>query len=615
MVGDGGVPVTDSSSDAPKPDAAACNATTCPSGCCDPTGTCQTGSAITQCGTLGESCQNCTAEGFSLCDPTRRACGNLVPDCDPATCSGCCEGNVCFAGSDPNECGVNGAACAHCETSGLACSNQQCVKPACGPGTCSGCCFGQDCISGSDSTACGTGGQVCTNCAANGGTCDNGVCQGQTGCNPNNCPGCCIATVCLSGTDPDACGTGGQECTNCESNGGICIPEGGMGGSSSSGGGGSSSGGGGGSGSSGGGGPGGPTGPGGFCQIEMQCGPDTCPGCCAGNNGGGPGACLPGNDSMACGSGGEQCSDCAAFGEICGGGGAGFGQCSPPPPPPMCNPKTCASGCCDASNNCLPGNLNSFCGSGGVTCVNCGASGESCKGQVCVVGPPSCNAANCAGCCDTMQNCQAGFIDTQCGGAGLSCEDCTQLAPPSTCDVNVSPPTCQSQQAQCPAPYPSCPANIETPSPAQQSVCSQSELQNAGEACEGGAHSAACNSFFTIEQSQNPACATCLSAFDFDFSQLTGLTTCVAPFVDASCNHITGCLVDCTDQSCAQCVDQGALELCQNEVPTTVCASYYNDAQCIESAFVGQGSFCDPNQGSGFFGDWLVQVGQFYCAQ
>ena len=145
-------------------------------------------------------------------------------------------------------------------------------------------------------------------------------------------------------------------------------------------------------------------------------------------------------------------------------------------------------------------------------------------------------------------------------------------------------------------------------------MCSQSDLQNAASACQAGAHTTACNSFFTFEKAQNPACAACLAPFDYDFSELQGLTTCVAPFTDATCNHITACLVDCTDKSCAQCVDSGALQQCQNQVPNSVCSSYYQDAQCIQSAFFGQGFFCDPGQGSGFFGDWLLQVGQNYCA-
>lgn len=526
LVADGGK-LAETGTDAPnlqdvQPiEAAGCNASTCPDGCCDTTGACKSGSLLAECGILGEECRNCQAEGFQLCDPTRHACGNTVAECGPSTCAGCCEGDECFAGTDPNECGTSGEACQHCAASGLACNSQQCTQPGCGPQNCAGCCFGDQCVGGTDQTACGVGGQVCVNCAASGSQCQpegpGGACSAPPPCNPSNCQGCCVGDACTAGTAPTACGIGGQTCTDCSSLGGTCVPEG--------------------------------PGTGGVCTTQ---------------------------------------------------------------PPPVCNAQTCPDGCCDGAN-CLPGNLNTYCGTGGAACTNCGASGESCTNQTCGGQPPSCNSANCAGCCDQTNTCQAGFIDTQCGQGGVSCEDCTVLVPASTCDVSVSPRTCESQQVLCPAPYPSCPSNLETPSPTQQDVCSATDLENAGEACEGGAHSAACQEFFSFEQSSNPACAQCLTPFDYDFSELTGLTTCVAPFADAACNHITACLVACTDASCANCTGAGALQNCQDEVPTSVCATYYDGAQCIDGAFFGAGSFCNPNQGTGLFGDWLEQVGEYYC--
>jgi hypothetical protein len=48
-------------------------------------------------------------------------------------------------------------------------------------------------------------------------------------------------------------------------------------------------------------------------------------------------------------------------------------------------------------------------------------------------------------------------------------------------------------------------------------------------------------------------------------------------------------------------------------VPSGVCAPYYQAAQCIQQAFFGPGAFCDPNQGTGLFGDWLEAVGSSYC--
>jgi hypothetical protein len=369
---------------------------------------------------------------------------------------------------------------------------------------------------------------------------------------------------------PNACGSGGQLCTDCTQQGETCVVQGGVGG---------------------------------FCQPPTGCDPSNCKGCCDQN-----GTCVPGTANNACGVGGGFCTDCSFDKGTCSGG-----LCLPPPP--VCDPSTC-KGCCDANKNCLPGNLDSFCGNGGKACTDCAASSETCKGgNTCVKVVPPCNVTNCTGCCDQAGTCQAGFIDTQCGQSGASCEDCTAIVPASTCDVGVTPRTCASQQTVCPAPYASCPASLETPSPAQELVCTQSDLQNAASACTAGAHTAACNSFFAFEQQHNAKCASCLQPFDFDFQELQGLTTCAAPFVDATCNHITACLVDCTDVACGKCPDPGSQQGCETSVPGGVCAPYYNGAQCIGQAFFGPGSFCDPNQGTGQFGDWLSAVGQHYCAQ
>jgi len=621
VAGDGGAPP-----DAHSPDASVCNASTCPSGCCEGA-VCVAGSSLTACGSLGETCQNCSAEGFQICDATRHACGNPVAACGPSTCKGCCEGNVCFAGVDPNECGAVGGACQHCATEGLACSGQRCVKPACGQGTCGGCCFGDQCLGGTDQTACGEGGQVCGNCAGSGGKCvaggTGGVCVGLPACNPTNCTGCCQGSGCFPGTAQTQCGFSGQACTNCAALGESCMAAGPEGGT---------------------------------CTPQPLCNGSNCAGCCQGD------LCLPGNSPNQCGSGGAQCTDCSTFGESCQPAGAFGGFCSGSTgcssatckgccdgagncaagssstacglggqicidcsaasgtcsggvcltPPPTCDAKSCPKGCCSGTA-CLPGTLDSFCGTGGVACANCPAQGASCHAQKCVGSPPKCNGTNCTGCCDATAGCQPGFIDAQCGQSGASCVDCTTLNPASTCDVSVTPRVCVSQQATCPGPYPSCPASLETPSPAQQKVCSPSDLQNAQSACTAGAHTAACDSFFQFEAAQNPACAKCLSAFDYDFSELTGLTTCAAPFVDAACNHVTACIVDCTDTACAKCGDPGALQQCQATVPNGVCSPYYQGAQCIQQAFFGPGAFCDPNQGTGLFGDWLQTVGANYC--
>ena len=663
LVGDGGLPDVREGS---VPEGSPCNASSCPSGCCDSTGKCQAGTATTQCGNAGEACESCPALGFQQCDATRHVCSNQVTVCDAQTCSGCCLGNSCFAGTDPNECGAGGDTCQACQTEGLVCTAGHCTQPpACGPGNCSGCCFGDQCIAGTDQTACGAGGQQCQNCTGQGEKCvpsgGGGICEGMVGCGPSNCPGCCSGNICLSGNSSTSCGLSGSACTDCASFGESCNGAG-------------------------------------QCVLNQNCGPQNCSfGCCEGD------ICTPGNLSQACGVGGMQCNDCQQFGEACVGQ-----QCNVTPP---CGPGTCA-GCCDFQGICEPGTFDTECGQGGQTCEICTTVGETCQAQTCVPGP-GCNAANCPGCCDakgvcnpgnssfacgfegevcadcaefgescqnqkcysacnpsncggccdssgicqpggssdacgfgggtcedclsfgeTCQNeqcltacnpqncqgccdansvCQPGFLDTQCGGFGGACADCATLNPPSTCDASLFPPACASQQMTCPAPYPGCAPGTTTFPPATQPSCSPSDLANAAAACAAGASTTACQNFFNFEFTQNPACGGCLEPFDIDFVYETGVYSCIAPYVTSACNAATGCSANCSEDSCGSCPDTTSFDQCSTNVGTGQCATYAQPAQqCEQQAFSGPAAFCDPSQYSSF-GAWLKGVGTQYC--
>jgi hypothetical protein len=781
----------------PPPDATGCNAGTCPAGCCDANGRCQSGGSTSACGSLGQMCQDCLASGFQSCDATRHACNSVVGQCNTTNCGGCCIGNVCFAGSDPNECGSRGQACQPCASSGLACVGQQCTPPpACGTANCPGCCVGGQCLSGTAQTACGQRGGQCTNCAATGAMCVSsgavgGACT-QPKCNSNSCPfGCCDANgTCQRGASPAACGGGGASCRNClplgeqclaqqcapppscgpQNCSGCCDPTGncvtgifdnqcgGFGGSCSNceqfgykcsgsrqcvpppplctpqtcpfgccdaqglcqsgfsvtqcgnfsnfcqnclpfgeqcsnqqcvfvpDGGGCSA----------------QTCPfgccdgfgncqsgfadgqcgnfGGFCQNCLQFGelcsnqqcifvPDagvcdgqTCPlGCCDGL-----GKCQLGSASTVCGNFGNSCENCSQFGEQCSNQQCVFGTDAG-----ACNAQTCPSGCCDSSGQCQQGLTGTACGNFGIDCQNCLQAGEQCSNQQCL-GPDggSCNAQtcplgccdaagncqqgfgdtqcgnsgslcldcqtlgdrclgqrctspeggspcsqSCAGCCDANGNCQAGFVDTQCGETGRTCQDCTMLNPPSTCDANVFPRGCTSQQMQCPGPYASCPAGLREPVPVPKKVCSATELQNAAAACSGGANTAACGSFINFESSANPACANCLLPFDVDFVAQSGVLACVAPYVDATCNHSSACVVDCTNQSCFGCLDSTSTSQCDSQVQSGVCSTYAQANQCAVQALGGPAAVCNPTTYQGNFGAWLQGVGAKYCGQ
>ena len=166
---------------------------------------------------------------------------------------------------------------------------------------------------------------------------------------------------------------------------------------------------------------------------------------------------------------------------------------------------------------------------------------------------------------------------------------------------------------QCPAPYPSCPAGLQQRAPTRQSVCSAIELQNAGAACSKGASTTPCGAFFGFESTANPACAACLQPFDVDFAAQSGVRTCVAPFVDAACNHNSACLVDCMTQSCFDCLDAASASQCQTQVLSGTCASYDQADQCVTQALRGAAAVCSPATYQGAFGGWLQAVGATYC--
>lgn len=500
----------------PDSDAHACNASTCPNGCCDASGVCKSGTGDNACGGFGRACRDCIATGFDLCEPSTHACGRVTDGCGPGNCSGgCCSGDICLSGTDPDACGNFGQQCARCGSSGLACdaSTRTCTtSTGCGPENCSGCCLGDTCLTGSDPTACGLKGEQCQNCAGLGLTCSPTFPGGQcvaSACNPSNCAGCCEGDVCLSGTDINECGAGGAQCQSCSSFGVQCTSFG--------------------------------PGRGGFCGGAL-CGPQNCKGCCNGD------ICMDGTSNGACGVAGKVCATCATN-------------------------ATCSNGACTTTP------------------------------------PPVCTPQTCPGCCDAQGKCEGGFLDTACGSSGASCFDCSLKN--AVCDGATNPRSCTTQQQTCPAPYGSCPGSLSTPIEPVQHVCSANELQQASAACNQ-ADSASCQAFFSFEQQTNPGCASCLRPFDVSFLETTGIFNCVAPFVDASCNHTTACFDDCVAKSCAGC-PAGSSAQCKADVSNAQCNSFWQDISCaFDPMFGGAATFCNPQNYSSF-GAWLQGVGGHYC--
>ena len=275
--GDGG---PDAKVDA-NPDAGGCNAATCPTGCCDPSGTCRTGTELNACGFAGAACTDCQKDGFDFCDGQAHACGTVGPKCDLSTCpQGCCttfNGQpACLSGQSSLACGNSGQKCVDCTQSGELCdpSAKTCKQAPCGPNNCKGCCAGSTCVNAESDKQCGIGGLSCTDCTAQKAFCDqtSGQCVNvQPLCNATNCKGCCAGDLCITSQSDTQCGLGGITCTDCAQQGGTCQN--------------------------------------GTCGTT--CTAQNCPGCCQ------AGTCFAGFVDSRCGSGGATCVDCTAQASVC----------------------------------------------------------------------------------------------------------------------------------------------------------------------------------------------------------------------------------------------------------------------------------------------------------
>ncbi len=154
----------------------------------------------------------------------------------------------------------------------------------CSYATCSGCCDSNGgCHQGSDTQACGGQGEQCSVCNQ---LCVDGICLNlDSDCGPSNCTGCCLGNdVCTDGLHAGACGTGGMQCESCNpsTGGGKCVAKGAV--------------------------------MGGSCAFPTSaaCDDTICPmGCCVGD------LCVQGTQDIACGSGGVGCQDCTTNGRTC----------------------------------------------------------------------------------------------------------------------------------------------------------------------------------------------------------------------------------------------------------------------------------------------------------
>lgn len=138
-----------------------CNAQTCPDGCCDQNGLCRFGGDNDSCGVRGSACVACGANENCV----NGICTD-VP-CNASTCpNGCCDtSGTCRNGDTIQACGDGGAACQACTGENPTCVNGTCranPAPACPTGfeECGGVCVNL----GTDKQNCGACGRVCSGC-------------------------------------------------------------------------------------------------------------------------------------------------------------------------------------------------------------------------------------------------------------------------------------------------------------------------------------------------------------------------------------------------------------------------------------------------------------------
>ncbi|MGV3620435.1 MAG: hypothetical protein ACO1OB_06445 [Archangium sp.] len=236
-----------------------CNSSTCPTGCCDSSDTCQSASQ-SNCGQLGNACVQCQLGqqcNLGICMGNNQFGGGSGSTGGGAGSTGGGAGSTGGgagntgggagstgggsgstgggagstgggagstgggAGSTGGGAGSTGGGAGSTgggagSTGGGAGTGGGSQPPACGPSNCAGCCSGTSCIMNPSVIACGTGGQTCQTCG-NGDTCLSGECIPAAACDQTTCPnGCCDPMFgCTAGNTNSSCGWGGAQCQSC----------------------------------------------------------------------------------------------------------------------------------------------------------------------------------------------------------------------------------------------------------------------------------------------------------------------------------------------------------------------------------------------------------------
>lgn len=260
-----------------------------------------------------------------------------------------------------------------------------------------------------------------------------------------------------------------------------------------------------------------------------------------------------------------------------------------------CGPTTC-SGCCDATNTCVPAtasNSNTACGTGGATCTNCTASGKTCSSNfTCVGGSGGGNGATGGGSAGTgggsagtgggtvatgggtaatgggTAGTGGGTAGTGGGTAGTSCDIIAQNCPSgSACMFNMQqagqcfPGACDVVSQNCPNSTDKCAYAGTSTSAARACVPNGDKAEGAtcgsagtddcvkGTFCVGGKCAKFCNqqSQCTAPNSQCAAPVSVPGSPEIPVSCIT-LTTC-DPYLQ-NCATGEGCTLSSTGPAC-----------------------------------------------------------------
>lgn len=97
-------------------------------GCCNGE-TCLKGTNVSACGSGGAKCADCFSAKLTCSQTTRQCEGTGLGSCG-GSCAGCCNGDACLPGTSDFKCGSGGQACGDCRAQGLFCS----ASGVCGAG-------------------------------------------------------------------------------------------------------------------------------------------------------------------------------------------------------------------------------------------------------------------------------------------------------------------------------------------------------------------------------------------------------------------------------------------------------------------------------------------------